>query len=105
MVAGVAEYLWQHMPEFERDLSALLAQQSVSEGARGVAECASLLAGLLGKCSLDEAGVAETEGLPGVWGYFDAGKPHTLGVYAMFDHAVVQRPWKRAPYAPVVEGM
>ena len=104
-MAGVGKYLEQHMPEFERHLSKLLAQQSVSEGARGVAECASLLAGLLRECGFDEAEVTPTSGLPGVWGYFDAGKPHTLGVYAMFDHAVVQKPWKRAPYSPVVESV
>ena len=99
----VANYLAEHRREFEEHLRSLLAQQSVSEGARGVAECAELLAQLVLECRFDEAEVMHTAGLPGVWGYFDAGKPLTLAVYAMFDHAPVLKPWKRAPYKPVIE--
>ncbi|MDP2859916.1 MAG: M20/M25/M40 family metallo-hydrolase [Bacillota bacterium] len=102
-MAMVAGYLEQHRNGFEQELSSLLAQQCVSEGARGASECAGLMARLLAGCGFDEAEVIQTEGLPGVWGYFDTGKPQTLAVYAMLDHAFVSRPWKRAPYSPVKE--
>jgi len=102
-VTNVRDFVSQSFCEFKNDLAAVLAQRSISEGARGVHECAALLADLLSKRGFDEAEVVPTAGLPGVWGYLDARKRHTLAVYAMFDHAPITSVWKREPFEPVAE--
>ena len=84
-------------------LTRLARQASISEGDRGVRETAAILADLLREVGFDEAAVAETDGLPGVWGYLDQGRPHTLVVYTMFDSGPVGEGWTRDPYAAEID--
>jgi acetylornithine deacetylase/succinyl-diaminopimelate desuccinylase-like protein len=46
---------------------------------------AEILRGDLLDLGFSEAELVETDGHPGVWGWFDAGAEHTLAVYLMYD--------------------
>jgi acetylornithine deacetylase/succinyl-diaminopimelate desuccinylase-like protein len=80
-------------------LTQLARQRSISEGKRGVRETAELLVALHRQVGFQEAELAETTGLPGVWAHLDQGRPHTLVVYMMFDSGPVGEHWTRDPYA------
>lgn len=103
MSTSIKDYVSKHLSTFEDELSQLVGQMSISEGARGVTECAEILAGLVGRAGFQKVGSVPTGCLPGVWGFLDAGKPETLAVYAMFDGPPISDPWKRDPHQPVLE--
>lgn len=84
-------------------LARFARQPAISEGNRGVAETAKLLAALHLESGFTEAEVAETDGLPGVWAYLDQGSDKTLLVYMMFDSGPVSNNWTRDPYAAIVD--
>lgn len=83
---------------YESQLRRLVSQPSISEGARGVKECAQILVDLHAEAGFQEAEVFDTGELANVWAYYDAGAKHTLAVYAMFDHAPVPDGWGRDPF-------
>lgn len=78
--------------ELIEQLGKLASQQSLSEGDRGVKECADLFVDLHRQAGFHEAQIIETSGVPGVWAYYDAGKDETLAIYAMFDHGPTPDP-------------
>ena len=62
-----------------------LRQPSISAEDNGVREMATLLRDDLAALGFAEAELVETDGHPGVWGYYDAGAEKTLVVYLMYD--------------------
>ncbi len=86
-------------------LGDLVSQMSISEGRRGVKECARVLVDIHEKLGFTEAEVFDTGDWANVWAFLDEGKEHTLAVYAMFDHAPVPSGWRRDPYGADVESI
>lgn len=71
----------QHLENIRR----WLRQPSISAEDNGVREMATLLRDDLAAIGFGEAELVETDGHPGVWGYYDAGAEKTLVVYLMYD--------------------
>src|SRR5690606_34957900 len=91
----------------ERDLDAHLAQlqrwvrqRSISAQDDGVRDMAELLAGDLRELGFSEVALVETQGHPGVFGYYDAGAERTLVVYMMYDVQPIDPNWQiKDPFA------
>jgi acetylornithine deacetylase/succinyl-diaminopimelate desuccinylase-like protein len=91
----------------DRDLDVHVAQlqrwvrqRSISAQNDGVREMAELVAGDLRALGFQEVELVETDGHPGVWGYYDAGAPRTLMVYMMYDVQPIEANWRIAdPFA------
>ncbi len=60
-------------------------QPSVSVEGEGLREIAELSRDYLEEIGCDEAELIETDGAPGVWGYYDAGAEKTIVNYGMLD--------------------
>lgn len=101
--------VYQHIDENQdKHLSALqrwLRQPSISAQNVGVAEMAEMVRGDLAAIGFQETALVETDGHPGVWGYFDAGADKTLMVYMMYDvQPVNEADWRSPPFeAKLVE--
>lgn len=82
-----------------------LRQPSISAQDVGVVEMAELIRDELLALGFQEAELVPTDGHPGVWGYYDAGAPHTLMVYMMYDvQPVDESQWSVPPFeARIVE--
>jgi len=95
--------LREHRGRYVDWLFRVVAQASFSDGNRGVRECAELLVDIHEEIGFHEASIYETSGPPNVWAYYDAGKPRTLAVYAMFDHGPLVGEWSRDPFGAIVD--
>lgn len=74
-------------------------QPSVSVEQRGLRGVAELAVEYLTDLGCDEATLVETEGAPGVWGYYDAGAEKTLINYGMLDtRPVSPDDWSHDPF-------
>ena len=75
-----------------------IRQKSISSENVGVRECAEYLADILRRLGAS-AELAETDGFPVVWGFYDAGAPRTLAVYSLYDVVhVVESEWSSPPF-------
>jgi acetylornithine deacetylase/succinyl-diaminopimelate desuccinylase-like protein len=102
--AGQHEAVYRHIDaNLDRHLAELqrwLRQPSVSAQNVGVREMAGMLRADLAALGFHEAEVVETDGHPGVWGWYDAGAPVTLLVYMMYDVQPVEpADWRSPPFA------
>lgn len=74
-------------------------QPSVSVEQKGLRGVAELAVEYLTDLGCDEATLVETEGAPGVWGYYDAGAEKTLINYGMLDtRPVTPDDWTHDPF-------
>ena len=74
-------------------------QPSVSVEQKGLRGVAELAVEYLTDLGCDEATLVETEGAPGVWGYYDAGAEKTLINYGMLDtRPVTPDDWSHDPF-------
>lgn len=102
--ATVPAYAGEHPEVYARidaDLDAHVAnlqrwvrQRSISAQDDGIREMAELVAGDLRALGFQEVELVETDGHPGVWGFYDAGAPRTLMVYMMYDVQPVEPNWQ-----------
>jgi acetylornithine deacetylase/succinyl-diaminopimelate desuccinylase-like protein len=93
--AHIDENLEQHIAEIQR----WIRQPSVSAQDIGVRDMAALLRDDLTRLGFQEAELVETDGHPGVWGYYDAGAEKTLLLYMMYDvQPVNPEDWRSPPF-------
>jgi acetylornithine deacetylase/succinyl-diaminopimelate desuccinylase-like protein len=97
----IDENLDDHIAEIQR----WIRQPSVSAQNDGIQEMAELLRDDLTAMGFQEAELVETDGHPGVWGYYDAGAEKTLLLYMMYDvQPVIPEDWDSPPFdAELVE--
>lgn len=107
--AGSHDAVYAHIDEnIDAHVGALqrwMRQPSISAQNIGVREMAELVRQDLADLGFQEAELVETDGHPGVWGYYDAGAEKTLAVYMMYDvQPVNPEDWESPPFeANIVE--
>jgi acetylornithine deacetylase/succinyl-diaminopimelate desuccinylase-like protein len=102
--ASIAPYAGDHADVYARidadlgdhirQLQRWVRQRSISAQDDGIREMAELVASDLRELGFAEVDIVETDGHPGVWGYYDAGAPRTLMVYMMYDVQPVEDNWR-----------
>lgn len=94
--AHIDAHIDQHLAE----LQSWMRQPSGSAENLGVRDMAELLRQDFEDLGFAEAELVETDGHPGVWGYYDAGAEKTLMVYMMYDvQPVNPDDWRSPPFA------
>lgn len=94
--AQIDQDLEAHIGELQR----WVRQRSISAQDDGIREMAELLAADLRELGFAEVDLVETDGHPGVFGFFDAGADKTLMVYMMYDVQPIESNWRIAdPFA------
>src|SRR5512146_470074 len=88
-VAPIYDYIDRHLPQHVALLQEYVRQPSVSVDGTGMSECAELVARFYRDLGCQEVELIDGPGYPGVWAYYDAGAPHTLISYNMYDVASV----------------
>ncbi|HXF95997.1 MAG TPA: M20/M25/M40 family metallo-hydrolase [Gemmatimonadales bacterium] len=83
--ATIARAKERHIAAVQADLR----QPSVSSWNLGIREMADRMVESFKKLGCREAALVPTRGNPGVWAYYDAGKPKTVVMYMMYD----TQPW------------
>jgi acetylornithine deacetylase/succinyl-diaminopimelate desuccinylase-like protein len=87
----------------ERHIAAVqtdLRQPSVSSWNMGIKEMADRMVESFKKLGCKEANLVPTKGNPGVWAYYDAGKPKTIVMYMMYDtQPWDEKRWSQPPLA------
>lgn len=78
-------HIRSHHDEHLEHLRRWVRQPSISAEGTGVRDMAEMLRSDLSDIGFAEAELVETDGHPGVWGYYDAGAEKTLLVYLMYD--------------------
>ena len=97
--SAVYDYIDTHFDVHLEHIKRWLRQPSESTSGRGIEEMATLLRDDLRALGFQEAELVPTSGHPGVWGYYDAGAQHTLGLYFMYDVVPVEPlQWRVTPY-------
>jgi len=81
-------------------LQRAIRQPSLSVDEVGLQEISELFVEFLEETGSDEAELVETEGSPGVWGYYDAGAEKTIVSYGMLDTRLVpnEDEWEYDPF-------
>jgi acetylornithine deacetylase/succinyl-diaminopimelate desuccinylase-like protein len=81
-------------------LQRVIRQPSLSVDGVGLTEISELFVDLLNETGAEEAELVETEGAPGVWGYYDAGADTTVVTYGMLDTRLVtnESEWEYSPF-------
>ncbi len=93
--AHIDDNLDSHIANIQR----WLRQPSVSAQNIGVREMAELLRSDLEALGFAETAIVETDGHPGVWGFYDAGAERTLMLYMMYDvQPVDEEDWQSPPF-------
>lgn len=102
--AAVPAYAGDHAAAYARidaDLDEHVAhlqrwvrQRSISAQDDGIDAMARLVADDLRGLGFRDVELVETPGHPGVLGYYDAGAPHTLVVYMMYDVQPIEADWQ-----------
>ena len=97
-------YLETNKPDHIRRIQRLIQQPSVSTEDLGVRECAELLVEYHRELGCQETELVETDGLPGLWAYYDAGAPKTIIVYGNFDTVPVlpHQQWEYSAFGGVI---
>lgn len=105
--AGEHSAVYSHIDaNLDAHLAALqrwMRQPSISAQNVGVREMANMVRADLAAVGFQETAIVETDGHPGVWGYYDAGAEKTLMVYMMYDvQPVDESDWQSPPFAAEV---
>ena len=97
--SAVYDYIDRNSGAHLQNIQRWLRQRSISAQNDGVVEMAEMLRGDLENMGFAEAELVETDGHPGVWGYYDAGADKTLVVYLMYDvQPVDEEDWQSPPF-------
>lgn len=98
--AAVYEHIDAAIEDHIGAIQRWIRQPSISAQDDGIREMAELLRDDLAALGFSEAELVETDGHPGVWGYYDAGAAKTLLLYMMYDVQPVNPPdWQSPPFA------
>ena len=102
---AVYDYIDANIDRHVAELQRWLRQPSISAQNVGIQEMAELVRQDFIGLGFQEAELVETDGHPGVWGYYDAGADKTLVVYMMYDvQPVIPEDWLSPPFeANIVE--
>jgi len=99
-VRKIHKHIEDHQPEHVAKIQEFLRQPSVSSWNLGIRECAEMLRGYFQKMGCREAELVKTDGLPGVWAWYDAGAPKTISHYMMYDiQPFEEKRWSSPPLA------
>ncbi|MDO8862735.1 M20/M25/M40 family metallo-hydrolase [Haliea sp. E1-2-M8] len=94
--AHIDANLEQHLANIQR----WLRQPSISALDIGVRDMAEMVRSDLEGMGFQETAIVETDGHPGVWGFYDAGAERTLMLYLMYDvQPVDEEDWQSPPFA------
>lgn len=97
---AVYEFIDANIESHIGELQRWLRQRSISAQSDGIYEMAEMLRDDLHALGFAEAELVETDGHPGVWGYYDAGAEKTLLLYMMYDvQPVNEEDWQSPPFA------
>jgi acetylornithine deacetylase/succinyl-diaminopimelate desuccinylase-like protein len=98
--AAVYRHIDANLDAHIANIQRWIRQPSVSAQDDGIREMAEMLRGDLAALGFQEAELVPTDGLPGVWGYYDAGADKTLMLYMMYDVQPVEPDdWQSPPFA------
>src|SRR5215467_5660064 len=85
--------------ESVKRLQAWIRQPSIAAENRGVSEGCDLTMAMLGDAGFQSVTKIPTDGQPGIFATLDAGAPHTIGVYFMYDvKQVTPSEWTSPPW-------
>jgi acetylornithine deacetylase/succinyl-diaminopimelate desuccinylase-like protein len=107
VVERIHRYIDEHWPEHLERTRAFLRQPSISGDGAGMVEMAALVRDKILALG-GEAKIVPTPLHPVVWGRIDAGKPHTLLYYGMYDVQPVvgeERDWIVSPFAAEIRDL
>jgi acetylornithine deacetylase/succinyl-diaminopimelate desuccinylase-like protein len=94
--AHIADNKERHIAAVQADLR----QPSVSSWNMGIKEMADRMVESFKQLGCKEASLVPTKGNPGVWAYYDAGKPKTVVKYMMYDtQPWEEKRWSQPPLA------
>ena len=97
--AAVYDHIDANLDAHLEALRRWLRQPSISAQDVGIDDMAGMLRADLANMGFAEAELVETDGHPGVWGYYDAGADKTLVVYLMYDvQPVNPEDWDSPPF-------
>ena len=91
--AAVYAHIDQNLDSHIAEIQRWLRQPSVSAQNIGVRDMAEMLRSDLEAIGFAETAIVETDGHPGVWGFYDAGAERTLMLYMMYDVQPVNEEW------------
>ena len=98
--AAIYAYIDANVDVHLESIQRWLRQPSISALDIGVADMAEMLRADLEGLGFAEAELVPTDGHPGVWAYYDAGRDKTLVVYLMYDvQPVNPEDWMSPPFA------
>jgi len=90
-VRKIHEHIAREKEKHIANVQADLRQPSVSSWNMGINEMAQRMMDSFRAIGCKETELVPTDGLPGVWGYHDAGAPKTVVIYMMYD----TQPWEK----------
>ena len=97
--AAVYAHIDQNLDSHIAEIQRWLRQPSVSAQNIGVRDMAEMLRSDLEAIGFAETAIVETDGHPGVWGFYDAGAERTLMLYMMYDvQPVNEEDWQSPPF-------
>ena len=97
--SAIYEHIDANLEAHIGNLQRWMRQPSVSAQNLGIRDMAALVRDDLRTLGFQEAELVETDGHPGVWGYYDAGADVTLMVYMMYDvQPVNPEDWRSPPF-------
>jgi acetylornithine deacetylase/succinyl-diaminopimelate desuccinylase-like protein len=82
---AIREQIESHLDDHVSRIQRAVQQPSVSVEHHGLREISELMVDYLDDLGCEEAELVETDGAPGVWGYYDAGADTTVVNYGMLD--------------------
>ena len=96
---AIYEHIDQNLDAHIAEIQRWIRQPSISAENVGIQEMAEMLRDDLTALGFAEAELVETDGHPGVWGYYDAGAEKTLILYMMYDvQPVNPADWRSPPF-------
>src|SRR6188508_522131 len=99
IVERLHEYIEEHWEGHLAKTREFVRQPSISADGTGTAEMAAMIRDRIIALG-GESEIIPTPLHPVVWGRIDAGKPHTMLYYGMYDvQPVVGEPWIVSPFA------
>jgi len=97
-IRKIHRHIEQHKQEHVAKIQEFLRQPSVSSWNMGVTDCAEMLRGYFKAMGCKEAELVKTDGLPGIWAWYDGGAPRTISHYMMYDtQPFEEKRWSSPP--------
>jgi len=99
-IKKIHKYIEDHKTEHIARIQSDLRQPSVSSWNKGITEMAERMKESFKQLGCKEAELIKTDGLPGVWGWYDSGAKKTISHYMMYDtQPFDEKEWSSAPLA------